>query len=54
VNPQKLKDKWTDVRGKLVVIVKNYEQSGNGAGNKKDNDEDGNNGDDVRRDFPGR
>jgi hypothetical protein len=28
VNPQKLKEKWIDVRSKLVVMVKNYKQSG--------------------------
>jgi hypothetical protein len=44
VNPQKLKDKWSDVRGKLVVIIKNYDQSGNGVSKKRDQDE-GNNDD---------
>jgi hypothetical protein len=40
VTAQKLKEKLTDVRGKLVIIVKNYEQSGNGAGSCLDNDPD--------------
>jgi hypothetical protein len=40
VNPQKLKEKWADVRGKLVIIVANYEKSGNGSGNRLDSEED--------------
>jgi hypothetical protein len=40
VSPQKIREKWSDVRGKLVIIVKKYEQSGNGEGNKLANDAD--------------
>jgi hypothetical protein len=40
VTPQKLKQKWSDVHGKLVIIVSNYDASGNGAGNRDQNDPD--------------
>jgi hypothetical protein len=40
VTPQKLKEKWKDVRGKLSIIKNNYDQSGNGAGDCHGNDPD--------------
>jgi hypothetical protein len=40
VKPQKIREKWSDVRGKLVVMVKNYEKSGNGSGNRMETEND--------------
>jgi hypothetical protein len=37
---QKLKQKWADVSGKLVIIDSNYDTSGNGAGNHLSSDAD--------------
>jgi hypothetical protein len=40
VTPQKLKENWINVHGKLATIKKNYDQSGNGAGNCHGDDPD--------------
>jgi hypothetical protein len=40
VTPQKIREKWSDVRGKLVIIDKNYEKSGIGSGNQMETDND--------------
>jgi hypothetical protein len=55
--PVKIKEKLADVRAKLVIMVSNWERSGNGNGNRADNDnlEDGDVRlqDDDRRNFLG-
>jgi hypothetical protein len=40
VTASKIKDKLADVRAKLVIIISNWERSGNGGGNRQENDDD--------------
>lgn len=38
--PQKIKEKIADIRARLVVVIDNWERSGNGGGNRSIDDDD--------------
>jgi hypothetical protein len=40
VTPAKIKEKLADVRAKLVVVISNWENSGNGSGQRSIDDKD--------------